>query len=341
MSAMKKLLPCILGFSAIIGTISCGGDGEVKTFTKTALIVQNVERLNSLCAAESGASPATANQTGALPSIGAFVRHFGGPAGIGPAMLLHTLKPGQVAETVGGEDFYYYDHLQLWVETQWSGKVFASKLFQDQSKTKPAGAVTTTFTGPTNVFPQTYTADYKLAAGPLAGAKGSYTCTLSSLLRGSLVFSETFADGAHDRGSSHWSETNSNWQMKWEGPAKTGTYKANGAWAADGSGTSEIASSDGFTSTWKYKSDGSGTAHLAGTDPKLPAELAWTPVGAITATYSDSIKENWGRDDIWTQATGDGASALMNLITAPSETAAPTTVPDPKDSKDSKDADKK
>src|SRR5579871_1064054 len=161
---MRKLSLLIIGLVAAFASISCGGDGEAKAFSKSDMLVQNVERLASLAAATSGAGPVVSHQAGSLPAIGAFVRHFGGPMGTASKMQSHALKPGQAPETAGGQSFYFDVNLQLWVDAQWSGKTFNNRLYLDQTKSKPVGAITISMTTPATVFPQSYTAELKISS---------------------------------------------------------------------------------------------------------------------------------------------------------------------------------
>lgn len=363
---MKKLIAGITGFAIAIAAISCGGDGNSNTFSSTARSVQNQQRFSILSMANSGigfnglagASGSGGGTTGGggtaggglggfkfrgLSSIGGFVRHFGGPLGIGPLMAARArltggtgttgttgTSGGDSGSTTGGsggssgENFYFDDWLQLWVDTHWTSTAFTSLFFVDESKTQPAGHATMTFASNWDVFPQTYSSDYAFTAGTLTGAHGTYDCTQTSLFDGSMVYSNTYSDNSKDQGSANWSVTGSSWQSEWDGPPGTGWFKDIGVWNVDGSGTYSCSSSDGWASTWHYNADGSGSAHFEGPDPKLPAELVWTATGHYKITYADGTTEEWTWDEIWADGGGEGTTGSgCGIIVAPTAAATP------------------
>ncbi|HWA83100.1 MAG TPA: hypothetical protein VG820_06705, partial [Fimbriimonadaceae bacterium] len=207
---------------------------------------------------------------------------------------------------------YYDDWLKLWVDTQWTDTTFVSDFYLDQGKTQPAGHITSTFTNNWNTYPQVYTSDYAFTAGSLAGAHGSYNCTQSSEFEGAMVYTNVYADTAHDQGSANWTAAGSSWQSRWDGPGGSSWYQDSGAWSSDGSGTYACSSSNGWSSTWHYNADGSGSAHFEGPDPKLPADMVWTSSGHFTITYADGTTEEWNWDDIWSDGgsgtTGSGTT---------------------------------
>ncbi|MFI5386016.1 MAG: hypothetical protein ACHQ50_07830 [Fimbriimonadales bacterium] len=352
---MKKLIAGIVGLAIAIAVMSCGGDGSPKSFTATGRSVQNLQRFSFLSMANSGlefrgfggigsGGGTTGGATGGtgggfgfgafgLSSIGGFVRHFGGPNGIGPAMLLHSSAAGTTGGTgsgtggtgggggTGNEDFYYDEWLQLWVDTQWTNTSFTSLFYLDEAKTQPAGHATSTFAGDWSVFPQTYSSDYAFTAGTLAGAHGTYNCIQTTMSEGSMVYNNTYADASHDQGSASWSETGSTWQSEYDGPPGTGWFKDSGAWNADGSGAYTCSSSDGWASTWHYNADGSGSAHFEGPDPKLPADLVWTAAGNFKITYADGTTEEWTWDDLWASGGGGGTTGSGGIVVAPQVSA--------------------
>lgn len=330
---MKKLLVCLFAILSAIAMISCGGDGTAKTFSATAQTVQNIQRFWLLSMANSGlglinfggsgsgttggtgGTGGSGGSGGGVTSIGGFIRHFGGPNGIGPAMTRHALEGGSSGSTgggtgggTGGDVFYYDEWLNLWVETQWTDTTFASNFFIDQAKTQAAGHVTSTFTGNWNTFPQVYTSDYAFTAGTLAGAHGNYNCTQASEFEGSMVYTNVYADTSHDQGSANWTVAGSAWQSRWDGPNGAGWFEDSGTWNAAGNGTYTCSSSDGWSSAWLYSGDGSGSAHFEGPDPNLPADMTWTSTGHFKITYADGTSEEWTWDDIWSGDSGSGGT---------------------------------
>jgi hypothetical protein len=283
----------------------------------------------------------TGGGSGGPSSIGGFVRNFGGPSGTGPMMRRHALGEGTsgstggvTGDTTGGEtstggtttggtdgggggtggDYFYYDEwLQLWVQTEWTETTFTSNFYLDQAKTSPAGHITSTFVTNWEVYPQSYTSEYEFTAGTMAGAHGTYNCTQTNEFEGSMTYADQYSDGSHDSGSSNWDATGSTWQSRWDGANKTGWYQDSGSWSFDGSGTYSCSNSDGWSSTWHYNADWSGSAHFEGPDPKLPADLTWTPTGHYRITYADGTSEEWNWDDLWEREGGKGTTGTTGL----------------------------
>ncbi|HWA84015.1 MAG TPA: hypothetical protein VG820_11295, partial [Fimbriimonadaceae bacterium] len=97
---MKKLIAFTFAILSAIALISCGGDGNTTAFSATAQTVQGMQRFWLLSMGNSGLGFITfgggggsgttgggGGIGGGFTSIGGFVRHFGGPNGIGPSMV--------------------------------------------------------------------------------------------------------------------------------------------------------------------------------------------------------------------------------------------------------------
>jgi|GEM_PF-4899916 len=330
---MNKLAAAPIALVLAVGLASCGGDDTAKTFAPVTMSMQNMQRLSSLSMAAGGLPVASFGVAGGVgvdvSSIGAFVRHYGGLNGTGPAMLRHALVPSSDAAT-GGQNFYFDSYLHLWVATRWSDSTFTNTLYLDQSKTQPAGRIVMTTTTGWTEYPQSYTADYSFTAGKLSGAHGAYTCTQTGPLEGSMSYKAAYADSSQVTGMSNWTSSRSRWQSEWDGLGKTGWYKDSGTWNADKSGAYTMKASDGETGTWTFKPDGSGSAHLeGGTAVKLPADLTWTPTGNFKAVFADKTDDEWTWSDVWA-LSADKAGAPAALISAPASAIAEKVASDAK-----------
>jgi hypothetical protein len=312
---MKLLILCLLALAAGAAITSCGGDGGPKNFTPTTLAVQNIERLASLSIANGGVG-VTGQADGISTSIGGFVRHFGGSDGIAMSTVRRSLEAAKPGTSAGGENFYYDELLQFWVDLRWTETTFTGTFYVDQAKAKQAGHVKTSFVGDWNSLPQAYTSEYAFTAGTLAGAKGTYNCIQTGLFGGAMAYRNTYSDGSHDKGSSTWSEAGASVESRWDGPGTTGSFKDSGSWGPDGSGLFTCTSTDGWSGTWHPLANNSGSAHIEGPDAKLPADLVWTPSGNYKLTCVGGATEEWTRQDMW------DATNLGVIVTAPA--AAPT-----------------
>lgn len=313
---MKKLLLIALGVAALVGLISCGGSGSAP-LSPTGRALQNMQRFSLLSMANagilfpgfggSGGGGTTGSGGGGIPSMGGFIRNFGGVNGVLPALVRRIADGGTTGGTggsTGGQDFYYDEWLQLWVDTQWTENTFVSHFYLDQAETQPAGSLVCSFTSDWNVYPQTYSSQYEFTAGLLAGAHGNYDCSFVTQLDGAMTYDNTYADTSHDSGTSTWTIDGSVWGSRWDGPNGTGWYQDHGDWSASGSGEYACSNSDGWASTWHTNADGSGSAHFEGPDPRLPADLTWTASGHFRATYADGTSEEWTWEDLW---SGEGS----------------------------------
>jgi hypothetical protein len=191
-----------------------------------------------------------------------------------------------------GESFYYDYFLGLWVDvTTTPGKVTYS-LYVDQAKTTSAGQIQTIQPTDYNTFPQTYSSSYTFTAGALAGSQGSAQNVTNADYSGTATYSDTYADGSKDSGSSSWSgQGDYSWQSRSD--LSDGSWtQSTGSWRADGSGGTKTSSSDGYSAVYVYNSDGSGNAHISGPDPGLPATIVWDAYGNTTITYADGTVEH-------------------------------------------------
>ncbi|HTQ08565.1 MAG TPA: hypothetical protein VMI31_00695 [Fimbriimonadaceae bacterium] len=320
-----------LGIAIIVFAVSCGGDDTAKTFDPASMSVQNLQRMAALSMAEGGmpvASYGVAGSSGVdVPSIGAFVRRFGGLNGTGPTLLKRALAPSAEAAS-GGQSFSYDGSLHLWVATRWSGSTFSDSFYIDQSKTQPAGHLTLTSSTGWTSYPQSYKGDYAFTAGKLNGTSGSYTCTQTSPLAGFMSYKAAYADSAHVTGMSSWTGAGAKWQSEWDGPGKAGWYKDSGSWSADRSGGYTLKASDGEAAVWTFKPDGSGSAHFeGGSAVKLPADISWTGAGNFKATFADKSNDEWTWSDVWTPTDKVGT---VTLVSAPATAIAEKVAPDAK-----------
>lgn len=328
----KLPLPLIVA-AAALALISCGGGGSKSDnapLSATGRAVQNVQRLSIMSMSKSGIALApfmlhgfgggggggttgSGGGYGGVSPIGFFFRHFGtdgGGAGEGSTGSGTSGTTGTTGTTGTGSDFYFDEYLGLWVATEWSETSSTTTFTLDQEGTLPAGQVSSTYTAELGTYPQSFTNEYEFTAGPLAGSHGSYNCTQTSEEEGSMVYENTYADGASDSGESHWDADDSTWESRWEGPGGTPWFEDSGTWTAAGSGTYSSSDSDGWSSTWTYNADWSGSATFSGPDPMLPATLVWTSQGRYTATYADGSTETWSWDDFWGGVDGGGTTGV-------------------------------
>jgi hypothetical protein len=330
---MKFKLPVpIIVAAAALALISCGGSsgsggGQISAVGRA---VQNVQRLSIMSMSKSGIELApfmlhgfgggggggttggTGGGFGGVSPIGFFFRHFGdgsepGGGTTGSSSTGGTSgtsgttgsTTGTTTGTNGGDGAYFDEYLGLWVATEWSETSSTTTFSLDEAGTLPAGHVTSTFTADLGTYPQVFTNEYEFSAGPLAGSHGTYNCTQTTEVEGSMQYENTFADGSSDTGESHWDADDATWESRWEGPGGTPWFEDSGTWTAAGSGTYACTNSEGWSSTWTYNADWSGSATFTGPDPLLPATMTWTSQGHYHITYADGSTESWTWDDFW------------------------------------------
>lgn len=323
---MKKLIGLLASVALIVALIACGGEGNHQ-FSAATRSVQRIQRLSFLSMGNSGlfmpgfwygggagggttGSGTSGGGGGGGYSMGGFVRNFFAPGGGARAV---PGGAGTSGGTVGGgggtgnEYFYYDEWLQLWVQSQWTETTYSNLFYIDQAKTQPAGHMTSTFADNWETYPQVYTSEYEFTAGTQSGAHGTYNCTQSSISEGNMSYSNVYADGSHDQGSSNWSDTGSHWEGRWDSATGTTWFEDSGSWTADGHGTYSCSNSDGWSADWTYNPDFSGSAHFEGPDALLPADLTWTADGHYHIVYADGSTEDWTWEDIWGES-GVGTS---------------------------------
>jgi hypothetical protein len=332
--------------AAVLATvmIACGGSGgggSSKPLSQTGRAVQELHWRSLMSMANgglplpgftdegggAGTSGTTTGGGGGIPSMGGFIRNFGGPGGM-IATRMSALKATREAETTGttggtvgstdggggepGSDFYFDEWLNLWVEWTVTDNSFSMKFYIDEAKTNQAGFMLSTFSGDYWTFPSTYQSSYEFTAGMLAGSHGSYTTTMTSEFEGAMTYDDTYVDGSKDHGTSAWTAEGATWSSEWYGPNEEVWYKDSGTWNFDGSSVYSSQNSAGWAVTWVYNMDGSGHAHFEGPDPKLPAELTWDASGHYHIEYADGTSENWSWEDYWEDeggTTGVGTSS--------------------------------
>jgi hypothetical protein len=275
-----------------------------------------------------------------FPSMGGFLRGLGGTGGtttggggmrsafghfsrgVGTTGGTTTTTTGGTDTTGGGDtsggtgttggwqpSFYYDEWLMLWVQFDSTAEGYSFLFYGDEAKHNPAGHMTSTVPADWNVYPQTYSADYAYTAGTLAGSHGTYQLASTSPSDGSMTYQDVYGDTSSDQGQAVWDAQHSTWTSEWNGPNSSSWYHDSGDWNADGSGTYQASTSDGWSMSWVYNADWSGHAHFEGPDPKLPADLTWTSDGHYHIRYADGSTEDWNYDDLWGGTTGVGSSS--------------------------------
>jgi hypothetical protein len=344
---MKRPLICLL--SAFVGAvvlISCGGGGVRTALSQTSREVQKMQWQSLLSMSNSGlqlpfffgGGGGTSGTTGggggagfSFPSMGGFIRHFGGGGGFA-ARVIEGTRGGGTSGTTGGTNgggggepqFYFDEWLQLWVDVSFTETTFTCLFYQDEAKTQPAGFSSSTFTGDWNTYPQSYTSNYSYTAGTFAGAHGTYECTQESEFVGHMNYENTYSDSATDEGQSSWNETESTWSSEWHSANNASWYLDSGTWRADGTMDYQCSNSEGWSTTWHYNADWSGSAHFEGPNPLLPADMTWTSSGHYRIVYANGLVEEWDWDDIWGSGGTSGSTSAGGTVTVTGGTSSST-----------------
>lgn len=225
----------------------------------------------------------------AAPRLDMYFRSLGG--GSLPGRSRQLLPP----DDTNYNYFYFDEWLQLWVDVKSTPGLYRQDMYVDEGKSEPAGFAESTMPSDWSVFPIVYSSKYRFDKGPLAVAWGEYVT--ESLADGTFnsTYESTSSDGTVDKGTSNYVPTGDYTYSSSTTMPNGDWTKYSGTYQMDGSGSSIIETSDGYTSTFTFKSDGSGHARIEGKDPLLPATIKWDAEGNVEIRYADGSVEKYNR----------------------------------------------
>ncbi len=245
---------------------------------------------------------------GGMPMFGGYMKHLilGAGPGRGVSTIAHSpilVDAGPEGSGGGGSNggpgggdtgmgIDYDSWLGLFVTNSYTETTFTTSLFLDEAKTQPAGSFVITFPGPDGTFPYTFTSVYTITGGQFAGSHGSYVMTAESDTTGSMTYDYVWTGGGAGTGTSNWNAAQSTWSNR-----TTFTdgswFQDQGAYSANGTGSSVTTNSLGYKYAYHYNADGSGGGRIEGPDAGLPATIVWTSMGVVTITYADGTTETF------------------------------------------------
>jgi hypothetical protein len=307
-----------------------GGGGSPSALTRERVKSGFGQTLIGL--AQSGMMPTgaagvgTGGSTGAgggLPFVGAFIRDF--MPGLGGPLARIRGRDGGTDGGVGtsggsggggGElpEIYFDEYLGLWVEWEWTDSASTTHLYEDEAKTKPAGSFVTTYS-----FEGDFTSTFEITAGPFSGAHGRYETVVHGEegVSGETTYDNTWPTWGHDEGNATWSPSGSSWHHRSEG-ADGAWFEADGAFRADGSGTSSGSDSQGYRYAFTYNADGSGRGRVEGPEAGLPCTITWQANVTTRIVWADGTVEEFDPSDWYGEGGttggtggGDGGVAAM------------------------------
>lgn len=315
----------VLSGAALAWLTGCGGGGGGTTGAAPSRAVQ--ERVSTisrklfsgsmLFSAVDGLGGTPASYTsGGMPQLGAFLKNVA----MGPSSRAHR------GETVSSEpmppifwepqpSFYYDYYLGLWVQANFTEGESRYTLYEDEAKTKPAGAIVTTWPTSWETFPQTWKSHYEFTAGFLKGSHGFSENVTNVGWSGSSTYENVYVDGWKDTGKSTWSgRGDSSWINRTESADGKDWTESAGSWRSDGAGGTRMATSDGYEAIFTFNRDGSGHGRISGPEAGLPATITWDTQGNVTIRYADGSVERFNRWGIYpgpTPLPGDGTVIPM------------------------------